>query len=258
MTGSLNMTNQEIIWSENTDAARIGFYNVAGQDESYMYFKTQDNGNEYFRWLHKDYRESSDQEWMRLKPSGLTVKGNIYADGTSYFGAGKKIIDFADTWIRLNPTSAFAAGIYCGNKVLRTDGQFEVGEFGLKFKVTSAGTVTAAGSITSAGDITAFSDRALKTNIQPINDGFLAKINQLQPSSYQWKDESKSQRTQMGFIAQDVKELFPEWVHENDEHLSLAYDKMGAVLAVKGIQELHAEIAELKETIKELQNGVTK
>ena len=120
-----------------------------------------------------------------------------------------------------------------------------------------SGNLTVNGTITASGDITAFSDRTLKKNIQPITDNVLGRISQLKPSLYQWQDESKSQRTQMGFIAQEVRELFPEWVHQNEEYLSLSYDKMGAVLAVKGIQELYAEIKKLKAELKQMKNGVT-
>jgi hypothetical protein len=56
---------------------------------------------------------------------------------------------YSDTWLRINEDNDFADGIYCGTGILRTDGQFEVGGNGTKFKVTSAGVVTALGNITA-------------------------------------------------------------------------------------------------------------
>ncbi len=259
MTGNLTMTNHAIRWAENTDVASIGFKNDSDADSnSYMYFKTGDNNNEHFKWLHRASGSSTDSVWMTLKDSSLSVKGNIYSNGTAYFGDGKEIIRFSDGWLRINPDSDFGAGIYCGSSILRTDGQLEVGGNGSKFKVTSGGTVTSAGSITSAGNVTAYSDKRLKTALQPIKENILDKIDQLKPTFYQWKDKAKDQARQLGFIAQEVKEVFPEWVHENEEYYSMSYDKMGAVIAVQGIQELRAEIKSLKEELKTLKDGLTK
>lgn len=119
--------------------------------------------------------------------------------------------------------------------------------------------VFANGDITASGNVTAFSDQRLKSAVQPFTENILDKINKLKPVYYQWKDKAKEQSKQLGFIAQEVKELFPEWVHqgEGQEHLSMSYDKMGAVLAVKGIQELSKQVEELKQQIKDLQHGVT-
>ena len=117
--------------------------------------------------------------------------------------------------------------------------------------------INASGSINAAGNVTAFSDRRLKTAFDPLKSDLLGKIDQLKPTYYKWKDKTGGQARQLGFIAQEVKELFPEWVHINGEHFSMSYDKMGAVLAVKGIQELHAEIKLLKKELNLLKNGIT-
>lgn len=176
---------------------------------------------------------------------------NFYANGTAYFGDGKEVIRYSDGWLRLNPDNDFTSGIYCGTGKLRTDGQFEVGSSGDKFKVTSTGTVTA------AGNITANSDLNLKRDVRPLEDSILEKILKMVPSTYKWKDKKMDQDLQTGFIAQEVQKQFPEWVHQGEEHLSLCYDKMAAVLAVKGIQELYAEIKKLKEEIKKLSHVFT-
>ena len=177
--------------------------------------------------------------------------GDLYADGTSYYGDRKKMFLFSDDWLRLNPSNDFANGIYCGTRVLRTDGQLEVGVSGRYFKVSNRGTVTA------AGNITAYSDRRLKNAIKPVKESFLEKIVQLKPSYYRWKDTTQEQTRQLGFIAQDLINVFPEWVHKNGRHYSVSYDKMGAVLAVKGIQELFEELERVKLQLKELQYAAT-
>ncbi|MCK8523074.1 tail fiber domain-containing protein [Aquimarina sp. D1M17] len=189
--------------------------------------------------------------------SNIWTAGDVFANGSYYYGDGKRIIQFSDGWLRINPSNNFTSGIYCGSGRLRTDGQFEVGSSGSKFKVTSGGTVTSAGSITSAGNVCAYSDKRLKEALKPVKESFLDKIDQLKPTYYQWKDKTKEQAQQLGFIAQDVMKVFPQWVQRSGDHYAMSYDKMGAVLAVKGIQELRAEIKSLKEELKELKHGIT-
>ena len=79
----------------------------------------------------------------------LTVTGNQYFNGSFIEGDGKEMFRYSDLWLRINEDSDFTSGIYCGTGILRTDGQFEVGSSGTKFKVTSAGVVTALGNITA-------------------------------------------------------------------------------------------------------------
>ena len=58
------------------------------------------------------------------------------------------------------------------------------------------------------------SDRKLKTNIQPLENS-LEKIKKLNPVTYQWKENKKEDS---GFIAQEVEEIMPELVEENETY----------------------------------------
>ncbi|TCI93195.1 tail fiber domain-containing protein [Tenacibaculum sp. M341] len=72
------LTDKELKWLENTDGAAIGFKNESDADtDSYLYFKTSDNKNEYFKWIHTS---GGDNEWMQLKQGGLKVLGNIHSN----------------------------------------------------------------------------------------------------------------------------------------------------------------------------------
>lgn len=69
------------------------------------------------------------------------------------------------------------------------------------------------------------------------------KINQLQGITFKM---DKIEKRQMGFIAQDVKEIIPEVVQENNEGINfMCYDKLTALLA-EGVKELSSEIKNLK------------
>ena len=101
----------------------------------------------------------------------------------------------------------------------------------------------------TTGNYVNSSDRRFKENISRM-DNSLKKINELSPSSYNYIG---SDRNTLGFIAQDVEEIFPELVYKNGEYKALAYDNF-AVLAIKGIQEQQLIIQSLKHKM-ELQNS---
>ncbi|MES2648820.1 MAG: tail fiber domain-containing protein [Bacteroidota bacterium] len=103
------------------------------------------------------------------------------------------------------------------------------------------------------------SDRRLKTNIRPLPP-LLDKVMQLQPVQYKMKNADDDSKINRGFIAQEVRKLFPELVailNDNnagdkalpDLHM-LNYSQF-FVIAIKAIQEQQAQIATLtKEIIK--------
>jgi len=99
------------------------------------------------------------------------------------------------------------------------------------------------------------SDERLKENINDISWG-LSNILKLRPVSYHWKDDKINQGVQFGFIAQEVQQAMPEAIKEfgNDvKYLGLEKDAIYATL-VKAIQELKAEIDELKNKIVALES----
>ena len=71
--------DNSIYWSRNTDYARISFKNDSdADDDSYMWFQTADNGNEYFKWSHVN------TDWMTLKSDGLRVSGSLVLHTGNY------------------------------------------------------------------------------------------------------------------------------------------------------------------------------
>ena len=109
------------------------------------------------------------------------------------------------------------------------------------------------GTITARGDVVAFgtpSDTSFKTNIVPIQ-GSLDKIQKLEPVSFTWKEETPSNKLanikdDLGFIAQQVQEVLPELVRQN-ENGTLSLRERGIIpLLVGAIKELKAEIDILK------------
>ena len=89
------------------------------------------------------------------------------------------------------------------------------------------------------------SDRRLKKNIQNLNSP-LEKTIKMRGVSYQWKDENKSQRNQIGVIAQEVEAVYPEFVITNENGMkAVNYAQMTAVL-IEAMKELNAKVNRLE------------
>ncbi|QQG41566.1 MAG: tail fiber domain-containing protein [Candidatus Woesebacteria bacterium] len=87
------------------------------------------------------------------------------------------------------------------------------------------------------------SDKNLKQNIVDLSSGTLEKVLGLKPVSYNWKSTDDGA---LGFIAQDVEQVFPELVgHNNDGTLGLFTTQFIPVLT-KAIQEQQLQIDEIK------------
>ena len=100
------------------------------------------------------------------------------------------------------------------------------------------------------------SDARLKNNIQPLTSG-LDEVMRLQPVSFNYRESVESSDYNghnIGFIAQQVKEVIPEAVITNpDSLLGINTTTMIPVL-VKAIQELKEENQILAAKVAQLQN----
>lgn len=103
------------------------------------------------------------------------------------------------------------------------------------------------GNGASAAAFGSFSDSRLKENITALPNQ-LANICNLKPCEFDYKDGSGHQ---IGFIAQEMQEVYPDVVGEGeDEMLTITGWSKTEARLVKAIQELSAELNELKQRIK--------
>lgn len=206
------------------------------------YIKYEYNGNEAmilnsrYSASHYEFR-IGDVEKVRIESNGtltstgLQVNGNANVTGNLSLGSTIYLNSPSgsnyDDWTITNA----AGGALNFTKYSSVNVNF-----GSSGKLTCNG-IQSNGSIVSSAEITAFSDRRLKSNIQP-----LRLRGDLQPVTY-----IKDNKPSIGFIAQDVRTLYPELVvgDESKEMLSLNYQQLTAVL--------YSEIIELKKQIKQLQ-----
>lgn len=99
--------------------------------------------------------------------------------------------------------------------------------------ITANGNVNVTGAVTATGDITAFSDMALKRDIEPITDALL-KLTRIDGMMFTRKDTGARMA---GVIAQNIREVLPEAVTENED----------GILSVSPMQLIGLIIAAVKE-----------
>ena len=112
---------------------------------------------------------------------------------------------------------------------------------------------------------TNYSDRRLKKDIKKIEDGTIGKIMKLNPSTFKYNDKyykltgyskKDGQRKMCGFLAQELKEVFPEMVNEMSLSGEIYLDSNLTnlqVYLVKAIQEQQEEIRKQDDLIKNQQ-----
>ena len=103
-----------------------------------------------------------------------------------------------------------------------------------------------AGAATFNNNVTAFSDRRLKSDIKTLENG-LAKVEQLRGVTY-IRNDNVDGGQQLGVIAQEVEEVFPQVVlTANDEKgtKSVDYGRLTGVL-IEAVKELSAKVKELE------------
>ena len=91
------------------------------------------------------------------------------------------------------------------------------------------------------------SDKKLKKNIISLKDP-LSKILSLRGVTFEWKDKTKGEETQYGFIAQEVEEIIPELV-TSGETKYLNYTGIIPVL-IEAIKDQQKQIDELRSKLK--------
>lgn len=123
--------------------------------------------------------------------------------------------------------------VVAGNAQFTTVGS---GAYALDLNLTADGTLT-----TSASDI------RLKENVLELASSTLDKLMSLKTYSFNWKTDTTG-RIDIGMIAQEVEEVFPEITFTNgsDGYKGINYSRLSTLL-LRGMQEQQVQISELKK-----------
>lgn len=121
------------------------------------------------------------------------------------------------------------------------------------------------GDMYVAGIVHELSDINLKTDIETLESS-LEKITELRGVSFRWIDENKPQTTQIGVIAQEVEEIFPELVVETEvptndgspsEQTIKTVNYSGLIAPmIEAIKEQQTTIQQLLNTISDLEGRI--
>ncbi|MDR2927964.1 MAG: tail fiber domain-containing protein [Cytophagaceae bacterium] len=112
------------------------------------------------------------------------------------------------------------------------------------------------------------SDMRLKENITPCPP-LLSKLNKVQAYNYNFTDEyfkdfteeekEAMQRTEYGFLAQEVQKIFPELVYVTDSTGMLAINYVGMIpILTSAINELQKEVETLRNELSTYRSEVTR
>jgi len=131
--------------------------------------------------------------------------------------------------------------------IIDTAGNIGIGTTVATQKLHVIGNILASGTITP-------SDIRLKSNIKPIANAldYILKMNPVKFDK-KWQIDGKIMDTDFGFVAQELKEIFPfeeivKTPKKEGDLLSVKYNSIIAILT-KGMQELKAEVDFLKQKI---------
>ncbi len=108
-----------------------------------------------------------------------------------------------------------------------------------------------------SGDVIALTDTKVKRNVEPVRDA-LEKVSRMNGYYYECKTDefpnlNMPTDRQIGFLAQEVKEVVPEVVSENKLGLTgVSYGRLTALL-VEAVKELKSENEELRSRLEKLE-----
>ncbi len=223
-------------------SGRIVMFNTAngGTVNETVFINSNNSAGEGFFAL----RDASGNDRIALDGGS----GNISANRTDGGSAANFFVASDNGGIAIQNASNQNKFFYeanAGNLELRDDGGTTTiihdGNLG---NISANGDVSG-NTLTSSDGMVQTSDRRLKKNIQDLASP-LENTLQMRGVSYQWKDENKSQRNQIGVIAQEVEEIYPEFVFTNDKGMkAVNYAQMTAVL-IEAIKELNAKVEKLE------------
>ena len=118
------------------------------------------------------------------------------------------------------------------------------------FKVMFNGDTTVSNDLTVSGDVVISSDARLKSNIVSLGST-LSKLLQIDGKSYEMKGKQK-----IGVLAQEIKEVFPELVSEDDnEMLAVNYQGLVPVL-INALKEQDTKMKEQEKRLERLERLV--
>jgi len=172
--------------------------------------------------------------------AGVTLTGSLVGRGASFVTTSQSTtISVTDTGTSGVNIAMFGNGSTTPNKYMRViNGSWQI--INSAYSAVPL-TVDDSGNLTAAGNVTAYSDAKIKKNILTINDA-LNKVKAMRGVLY---TNINTEVDGMGVIAQEMLEVCPQVVQDNNGMLSVAYGNLVGVL-IEAIKELSGKVAVLE------------
>ncbi len=182
--------------------------------------------------------------------------GATNASKSIFLGVGAGLNDTVDNTVNANDysiligpnssTGGFSNSIALGRFATNTaTNQFLIGSATTPINQTRIiGSAATECTITTGTGIACSSDETIKSNITDLESNILDTLTQVRTVTYNWTQDSTSPE-QIGFLAQDLEQFFPQLVTTNESGMkSVYYSQMTPVL-VQAIRELDMKIDSL-------------
>jgi uncharacterized coiled-coil protein SlyX len=241
-------------------------------DGLYSGYFTSDSASTNTKVVWAEYTSSSNYD-------AVAVYGRSTPDNNGNYGIGGKFLGnyygvYASTSAGLSTGSAYGVYSKCmGNTHGSRYGvygeaygnsEYQYGVYGKSAAVGNSFGIYCNGNGVYTGTWSQSSDRKLKKNIEPLQNS-LSKLLALNPVTYEYRTGEFSfmnltQGSQIGFIAQELEEIFPELVttagqpKSNNKNPEVEVYK--AINYIGLIPALTGAIKEQQQTIKTLQETV--
>jgi hypothetical protein len=175
-----------------------------------------------------------------LPLAGGTMTGALVGTSASFVTTSStSTITATDTGTNGSNIKMVGNGATTPNKYLGVlNGQFRIVNSAYS---TALLTVDDSGNLTATGNVTAYSDAKIKKNVSTIRDA-LDKVKAMRGVLY---TNINTDVDGMGVIAQEMLEVCPQVVQDNNGMLSVAYGNLVGVL-IEAIKELSGKVAALE------------
>jgi hypothetical protein len=180
---------------------------------------------------------------------GIEINSNEIALTTTHIQflndnilVGNDTTNQKNLWI-MNDSATFQLGTTGSTAITAAANSFRVG--------SGTGSSHITKDSVTASTITSTSDERLKTDIVEITDA-VEKVKKLKGVHFSWKESGAADA---GVIAQDVEQVCPHWVKEDEEGIkSVDYSKLSSLL-IQVVKEQQSDIDELKAAVAALQSA---